>query len=94
LFVENVPQSRLLVYVHATDGAALLGATLNGKPALVGASVESGHPVFVEDIALDPGVPQVMKLHLQEPVVAGRAGTMIQPMARPQHTTLDVPTCS
>jgi hypothetical protein len=92
--VEAVPRSHLFVFVHATDGAALSGATLDGRPVQVGEGVERGHPVFFVDLILDPGVPRVINLRLSEPTTSGRAQTKIQPLARVQHTRFDVPTCT
>jgi hypothetical protein len=92
--VERVPQSRLFVFIHATAGAALVGATVDGKPAQVGAGVERGHSVFSLELTLNPGVPRTITLHLSEPTSAGQAQTKVQPMARPQRTILSVPACS
>jgi hypothetical protein len=92
--VEKVPNSRLFVFIHATAGAALQQATLDGKPLAVGEGVERGHPVFLASVLLRPDVPRTIVLNLSEPTVAGTASTKVQPLARPQQTTLDVPTCS
>jgi phage gp37-like protein len=93
-YVEQVPDNRLFVFIHATAGAALQHATLDGKPIAVGEGVERGHPVYLVDVLLHPGVPRTIVLNLSEPTVAGAASTQVQPLARPQQTTLDVPQCS
>lgn len=92
--VERVPQNRLFVFIHATDGAALLRATLDGKPALVTEGVERGHPVFGLELTLDPGVPRTIRLRMIEPVTPGAPVTQVQPLARIQKTDLRVPACS
>jgi hypothetical protein len=93
LKVEQVPQNRLFVFVHATAGASMDGATLDGRQVSLSQGIERGHAVFSTEVTLDPGRPRTLRLHLTEPVVAGAAGTQVQPMARPQRTRLDVPTC-
>jgi hypothetical protein len=92
--VERVPQNRLFVFIHATAGAALVGATIDGKPAALGSGVERGHAVFSVELTLNPGVPRTIAVHLSEPTAPGPAQTKVQPMARPQRTVFDVPTCS
>ncbi|HVW81482.1 MAG TPA: DUF4012 domain-containing protein [Mycobacteriales bacterium] len=94
LKVEQVPNNKLFVFIHATDGAALEQATLDGQPVAVGEGVELGHPVFVLPVMLHPGVPRTIVLHLSEPSTAGPVTTQVQPLARPQQTNLEVPQCS
>ncbi|MBV9486233.1 MAG: DUF4012 domain-containing protein [Frankiaceae bacterium] len=92
--VERVPQNRLFVYIHTTNGAALRRATLGGKTVQVTEGVEHGHPVFGLEVTLDPGQPETIRLRLIEPTTAtGPAQTMVQPMARLQQTHVDVPIC-
>jgi hypothetical protein len=92
--VESVPNNRLFVFIHATAGAALQGATLDGKRVPVGSGLEGGHPVYLVDVLLHPGKPRTIVLHLTEPTVEGAATTQVQPLARPQQTLFDVPKCS
>jgi hypothetical protein len=92
--VEQVPNNKLFVFIHATDDAALQQATLDGQPVAVGEGVERGHPVFLVSVVLHPDVPRTIVLHLSEPTARGPATTQVQPLARPQHTNLDVPQCS
>jgi hypothetical protein len=92
--VEPVPINKLFVFIHATEGAALQLATLDGKPVGVGEGVEQGHPVFLVSVTLRPDVPRTIVLHLSEPTTSGAATTQVQPLARPQHTHLEVPKCS
>jgi hypothetical protein len=90
---EDVPNERLRVRVYATDGATLSRSTFGGHLIGTVAGVERGHPVFAYDITLPPGAPRKLVLHLSEPVPPGPPLTKVQPMARAQHTNLDVPTC-
>ncbi|HVV75192.1 MAG TPA: DUF4012 domain-containing protein [Mycobacteriales bacterium] len=91
--VERVPNNKLFVFIHATAGASLLRATLDGRVIPVGANVERGHPVFMVPVLLRPGVPRRIVLDLSEPTVSGAATTQVQPLARPQVTRMDVPRC-
>jgi hypothetical protein len=91
--VERTPQNRLFVFIHATDGAALVAATLNGRPTQVSAGVERGHAVFGAEVTLNPGVASTISLHLSEPTSTGSPQTQVQSMARPQRTVLDAPAC-
>jgi hypothetical protein len=91
--VEKKPRNKMFVFVHATAGAALRSATLDGHPVRLSEGVERAHAVFSLELTLDPGVPRTLQLGLQEPTAAGPATTLVQPMARAQHTAIDVPTC-
>jgi hypothetical protein len=90
---ESVPRERLLVSVYGSDGAQLYGTTLNGRSIDMVPGSEQGHPLFQYDVTLDPGVRSTLTLHLLEPVPRGSAQTKVQPMARGQQTSLDVPVC-
>jgi hypothetical protein len=91
--VENKPQNRLFVFIHATQAAAVRRATLDGRPILLSEGVEQGHAVFGLEVRLNPGVERVIRLDLTEPTSAGAAETKVQAMARPQQTKLSVPVC-
>lgn len=90
---ERVPAERLGVAVYATTGAVLTGSTSDGVPKNGRVGTELGHPVFRYHLTMQPGVPRLLVLHLREPVPVGVPHTKVQPMARPQQTHLDVPTC-
>jgi len=94
LQIEKVPRNRLIVFVHATGGAALLGATVDGRPLAMSQGVEQDHAVFSTTLTLDPGTPRTLRLRLREPTAPGAADTKVQPMARAQQTRIAVPTCS
>jgi hypothetical protein len=91
--VERVPNNKEFVFIHATAGAALVRATLDGRVVPVGANLERGHPVFMVPVLLRPGAPRTIVLQLSEPTASGAATTRIQPLARPQITEFDVPRC-
>ena len=84
----------MLVYIHTSNGAELTDATLDGQQLGVSTGVEQGHPVYYFDTVLAPGKPQTAVLQLTEPIPHGAPQTKVQPLARPQQTHLDVPTCS
>lgn len=91
--VETVPNNKEYVFIHATSGAVLLHATLDGHVVPVGSNVEQGHPVYMVPVLLKPGIPRTIVLNLTEPTVRGPATTQIQPLWRGQQTELDVPSC-
>jgi hypothetical protein len=91
--VEEVPNNHLFVFIHATAGATLLRASLDGRTLAVGSGLEQGHPVYFVDLHLKPGVPRRIVLDLTEPATAGVATTKVQPLARPQQTNFEVPRC-
>jgi hypothetical protein len=91
--IERVPNNKLFVFIHGTAGASLLRATLDGRVTPVGANLERGHPVFMVPVLLRPGIPRTITLSLSEPTSPGEAMTRVQPLARPQVTNFDVPSC-
>jgi hypothetical protein len=91
--IEEVPNNKEFVFIHATAGSSLVRATLDGRVIPVGANIERGHPVFMVPVLLRPGVPRTILLNLSEPTVRGSATTRIQPLARAQSTFFDVPRC-
>jgi hypothetical protein len=91
--VQRIPNNKEYVFIHATAGASLLRATLDGRVVPVGANVEKGHPVFMVPVLLRPGQPRLITLSLSEPTSPGEATTRIQPLARAQVTAFDVPRC-
>jgi hypothetical protein len=93
LRVEKRPINKDFVYFHATAGAALRGATLDGKPTQLSVGTEAGHAVFGLEVTLKPGVARTIVLNLSEPTLAGAATTKVQPMARLQRTRIAVPAC-
>ena len=91
--IQRIPNNKEFVFIHATAGASLLRATLDGQVVPVGANLERGHPVFMVPVLLKPGVPRTIVLNLSEPTASGIATTQVQPLARPQMTDFDVPRC-
>jgi hypothetical protein len=94
IILESVPRNVDLVWIHATTHSALESATLDGRPVVISQGVEAGHPVYGATVELDPGVPRSLVLHVQEPVLPGQFRTKVQPMAQPQTTVVNAPTCS
>jgi hypothetical protein len=101
-----VTQSRdnaVVLSVYGTRGATLVGATLDGRPitatparrgapTLVGTS-EAGLPLWYSLFAIPKGQSRELVLTLDEPVRAGAPRVPEQPLARPLHRTVDVPSC-
>ncbi|MHB8340921.1 MAG: DUF4012 domain-containing protein [Mycobacteriales bacterium] len=88
-----VGQSNILLSVYATDGAQLVGVTLNGVPTTLSPGVEQGHPVFSTNVYVDPGATATLVLHLVEPVTAGQPIERVQPLVIGQQTSVSVPPC-
>jgi hypothetical protein len=80
--------NRLLVSYYAGVGAALTGATLDGRPAQLAPGVERGHSVFTLDLELSAGARRTLVLHLMEPHADGAPTLLRQSLVRPQRTTL------
>jgi hypothetical protein len=83
----------LIVLVHATAGALLSRATVDGHAVDVSPGTERGHAVFSLDLTINPGQTRVIRLSLDEPVLPGAPQTKVQPLATGQRTALDVPSC-
>lgn len=87
--------NRLLVSYYATKGAGFTGATLDGRPALLAVDTERGRPVFTSTLEIGPGRTRVLRLTIEEPADAkGSVTTLVQPLVRPQQTTVKGAGCS
>jgi hypothetical protein len=86
-------QNRTLVSVYVAVGAQLVSATLDGKPVVLQATTERGHPRLSRYVAIDPASSSVLVLHLQEPSVAGSPTVPLQPLVRAQVTHVSLPIC-
>lgn len=75
--------NRLEVGYYATQGAQLLGVTVDGRPGTAGVGVDLGHPVFTVDLELPRGTAGTVVLHLREPAGAGAPTVLRQPLVRP-----------
>jgi hypothetical protein len=73
-----------LVNLYAARGAQLRGATLNGRPHLVGTGRERGHPVFTTRLRLAPGGTAHLVLDLVEPQSTAAPRVWAQPLVRPE----------
>ncbi|MBV9292904.1 MAG: DUF4012 domain-containing protein [Frankiales bacterium] len=91
---ETVADNKLLVLVHATQGALLQRVTLDGRPTEVTAGVERAHPVFSIVITIPPAHTSVLDFTLDERVPPGPPSTKVQPLVRRQKSELYAPTCS
>ena len=95
-------ESGMLLQTYGTHGAHLQAASLNGVPlalpdatgtAVLHGGLEAELPFWSLNVDLPRGIPQVLTLHLQEPVVAGAARVPEQPLVRPLVRTVNVPDC-
>ncbi len=85
---------RLLVSYYATKGAQLVGATLDGKQALLANDTERGHPVFTSDLEIGPQMRKTLVLKVLEPPHSqGPVVTHVQPLVIPQSTRIDAASC-
>ncbi|MEU9241333.1 DUF4012 domain-containing protein [Streptomyces sp. NPDC048385] len=80
--------NRLLVSYYAGVGADLVGATLDGRPALLAPATERGHSVFTLDLELPAGARRTLVLHLREPHADGRPVLLRQPLVTPLRATV------
>lgn len=80
--------NKLRVSLYAAVGARLSGAQLDGRAVALSPGLESRHPVFSTMLELAAGQSSVLKLDLEEPVVSVPARTPVQPLARPQRTSV------
>lgn len=80
--------NRLLVSYHASTSAALVGAELDGKTALLAPASERGRPVYTLDLELPAGTTRTLTLHLVEPVDTRPPAVLRQPLVRPLQTTV------
>jgi hypothetical protein len=83
--LEKAPKGSNVSYVqvYATQGAELLGATVDGKQLQVIPGSERGKPVFTYRAVLLAGQAQRVVLRLDEPRVPGPVSVLTQPLVRP-----------
>ncbi|MET8948680.1 DUF4012 domain-containing protein, partial [Streptomyces sp. NPDC004542] len=80
--------NRLLVSYYAGAGADLVGATLDGRTALLAPGTERGHPVYTLDLELPAGARRTLVLNLREPHADGRPVLLRQPLVTPLRATV------
>ncbi|MEV7006425.1 DUF4012 domain-containing protein [Streptosporangium sp. NPDC051022] len=89
---EHVTGSNLLwVSLYAGVGAKLDAARLDGRRVRVISEVERSHPVYSVLLELDPRKSRTLELDLTEPATSADAVqplTPVQPLVRPQRTTV------
>jgi hypothetical protein len=87
-------QDRLQLTVYLTDGAKLVNALINGKPAAVTQGSELGHPRVTMWVYPTPGQPLTVTINTDEPISPAAPVVPAQPMARPQNTRVQADPCS
>lgn len=75
--------NRLLVSYYASVGAHLIGASLDGRPAMVGSGVERRHPVYTLDVELPAQGTRTLTLSLVEPISDRAPVLWRQPLVTP-----------
>ncbi len=85
--------NHVLVSLYATSGAQLTGAVADGRPILVAAQKELGHPVYTADVEVAPQGTTTVTFRLDEPTSAGSAVVPLQPLVRPVTAHSAVPVC-
>jgi hypothetical protein len=85
--------NHLLLSVYATRGAELMGADVDGVPALVVAQRERDRPVYTLDLMVPPEAAVTVRLRLDEPTAAGAPVVLRQPMVHPMKVSTSVPRC-
>ncbi|MEU6221630.1 DUF4012 domain-containing protein [Streptomyces sp. NPDC047022] len=80
--------NRLLVSYYATKGAALAGATLDGKRVVGARNTERGHPVYTLDVEVPAGHSRALTLNLLEPPSAQTPTVPRQQLSRPMRVTV------
>ncbi|MGW0770912.1 DUF4012 domain-containing protein [Streptomyces sp. NPDC002676] len=80
--------NQLLVSYFATAGTRLVGATLDGRPALAAPGIERGHPVYTLKIEVPAGKTRTVTLNLLEPVSDRTPTVLRQPLTRPLRVTV------
>lgn len=83
----------LAVFVYAAQGARLTRSTLDGEPLSIHPGIDRSHPAFRYRPELSPGETSTAIFEFTEPVHPGPATTLVQPLARPQTTTMDIGSC-
>lgn len=105
---DGVPRqsldSAVLLQTYGSPGAVLQSAELNGTPVPqldtsddgtgLHEGLEAGLPFWSLYVNLPRDVPQVLTLHLEEPVVAGAPRLPEQPLVLALRRTVDAPICS
>lgn len=86
-------QNRTVVNYVATEGAQLLGATLDGTPSGAGVFDEVGHPSYQTILEIKPGQTRTWVLELQEPAGTAPVTVVRQPGVTPVQVDVDDRSC-
>jgi hypothetical protein len=82
------------VYLFATTGAQLKNATVDGQPLTTLVGAERDHPVFISQVAIQPGQTVELRYQFTEPTAAGAPRVPIQPLIDTVTPVVSVPECS
>ncbi|GAA0432333.1 hypothetical protein Acor_03310 [Acrocarpospora corrugata] len=88
---ENQPPvgtNRLWVSYYAPVGASLQAARIDGAPAEMIMETERTHPVYSKLIEIGPRKSVTIEFELREPYSEARPNIPVQPLVRPQRSTV------
>jgi Protein of unknown function (DUF4012) len=77
-----------------SPGAEVQGVTVDGLVAKINVGTELGHPVVLTTLTLPARQPVRVVVRLSEPATRAAARITVQPLVRPQRTSVDVPVCN
>ncbi|GIH27392.1 hypothetical protein Aph01nite_57020 [Acrocarpospora phusangensis] len=80
--------NRLWISLYAPVGASLQAARIDGKPTSMILETERLHPVYSKLVELGPRRSVSIELDLREPYSAAKPYVPVQPLVRPQRTTV------
>ncbi|MEU8590871.1 DUF4012 domain-containing protein [Streptomyces sp. NPDC048664] len=87
-YATRAGDNRLLVSYYATEGAGLVGATLDGKEVSASPGTERGHPVYTLDVEVPAGRSRTLALKLLEPPSSRPPTVLRQQLSRPLRATV------
>lgn len=92
----NLPPGTMLSSVRliATQGARLMGVTIDDSSASAIVQRERGHPTFEVQLAIPPGKTAELVFRISEPTAPGAARVPIQPLIDAVSPRISVPACS
>jgi len=84
---------KLLVSVYLARGASMDKVSIDGAQGVAGVSRERGHTVVSLPLSFAPGQTHTITIDVTEPASGRQPVVPVQPLVRPQHTTVHVPPC-
>jgi hypothetical protein len=85
--------NRVTVGWWLSPGAQVQQVTVDGKVAHINLGTDGEHPVVLTTVTLPPGEDHHLVVLLREPATRLAARLAVQPLVRPQLSTISVPVC-